>query len=115
MTKSNDSSEEAGMKLIGVMGLIEDTEKIRKLFKEHGVHIFSETEITGHTLCELEKHGWWPSSDIPAYSRLHFAILPTERASKILDAIAGLPDKEEVEDDCTHPIRAFQVDVERMV
>ena len=103
------------MKLSCVMGLVEDTEKIRKLFKEHGVHRVSETEITGHTMCELEKHGWWPSRDIPAYSRLHFAILPTERAGAILDAIAGLPDKKEKEDECAHPIRAFQVDVERMV
>jgi hypothetical protein len=103
------------MKLIGIMGLNEDTEKIRKLFKKHGVHIFSETEITGHTLCALEKYGWWPSSDIPAYSRLHFAILPGERAGEILDDISGMADENETRDECAHPIRAFQVDVERMV
>ena len=71
MKQASDSSEEIGMKFIGIMGLNEDSDKIRKLFKEHGVQIFSETEITGHTLCALEKYGWWQSSDIPAYSRLH--------------------------------------------
>lgn len=115
MTKSSNPPEGAGLKLIGVMGLNEDTEKIRKLFKKHGVHIFSETEITGHTMCELEKYGWWPATDIPAYSILHFAILPKERAGEILDAIAALTDENVEKDDCSHPIRAFQVDVERMV
>ena len=115
MKQASDSPEETGMKFIGIMGLNEDADKIRKLFKEHGVQIFSETEITGHTLCALEKYGWWPSSDIPAYSRLHFAILPEERAGEILDDIAGMTDENEEKDDCVHPIRAFQINVERMV
>ena len=98
------------MKLIGIMSLDKDKKRVRKLFEKHGVQIYSEMDIAGHTLSTIEKYGWWPSTDVPAYSSLCFAVILDDRASEIMDEIS-----ETAETDASgHPIRAFQVDVERM-
>jgi hypothetical protein len=99
------------MKLIGIMNLDTDQPAVRKLFEKHGVQIYSEMDITGHTVTTLEKYGWRPSRDVPVYSSLCFAIISKERADGIMDEISQLSEK----DDSGHPIRAFQVDVERMI
>jgi hypothetical protein len=100
------------MKLIGVMSLEENKENVRELFEKHGVQIFSEMEIKGHTLSTIEKYGWWPTDrSIPIYSALCFAIVPKLRADDIMAAI----EKRAEQDTSVHPIRAFQVDVERMI
>lgn len=99
------------MKLIGIMNLDKDRPAVRKIFEKTGVQIYSETEISGHTVSTIEKYGWWPSTDVPVYSSLCFAIIPDEQADEIMGAISRLS----AEDDTGHPIRAFLVDVERMV
>jgi len=99
------------MKLIGIMNLANDRAEVRKLFEKHGVQIYSETDITGHTLTTLERYGWRPSTDIPVYSSLCFAIIADERAEEIMGEISRLS----LADVAGHPIRAFQVDVERMI
>ncbi len=100
------------MKLIGVMSLDEAKEDIRKLLERHGIEIFSEMEIKGHTLSTIEKYGWWPTDrTVPMYSTLCFAVIPKLRADEIMDEIEALAEKNE----SAHPIRAFQVDVERMI
>jgi len=99
------------MKLIGIMNLANDRAEVRKLFEKHGVQIYSETDITGHTLTTLERYGWRPSTDIPVYSSLCFAIIADERAEEIMGEISRLSQA----DVSGHPIRAFQVDVELMI
>jgi len=99
------------MKLIGIMNLEQDKTTVRKLFEKHGVQIYSETDITGHTVTTLEKYGWRPSTDVPVYSSLCFAIIADERAEEIMNEITRLSRT----DASGHPIRAFQVDVERMI
>jgi hypothetical protein len=99
------------MKLIGIMNLDKDKAAVRKLFEKLGVQIYSEMDITGHTVSTIEKYGWRPSRDVPVYSSLCFAIIRKERADEIMSEIAKLSRT----DDTGHPVRAFQVDVERMV
>jgi hypothetical protein len=99
------------MKLIGIMNLEKDKAGVRKVFEKHGVQIYSEMEITGHTISTIERYGWWPSKEVPVYSSLCFAIISKYRADEIMDEIAGLAEGDET----GHPIRAFQVDVERMI
>jgi hypothetical protein len=100
------------MKLIGVMSLDEVKEDVHQLFERHGVQIFSEMEIKGHTLSTIQKYGWWPTDrSVPVYSALCFAVIPKLRADEIMGEIEKLADK----DESAHPIRAFQVDVERMI
>jgi hypothetical protein len=100
------------MKLIGVMSLEENRPDVRELFEKHGVQIFSETEIKGHTLLTIEKYGWWPTDrSAPMYSTLCFAIVPRLRADEIMAEF----EKRAEQDTSAHPIRAFQVDVERLI
>ena len=100
------------MKLIGLMSLEEDKETVHELFEKHGVQLFSETEIKGHTLSTIEKYGWWPTDrSVPVYSSLCFAVVPRLRADDIMAEI----EKRAERDSSPHPIRAFQVDVERMI
>jgi hypothetical protein len=99
------------MKLIGIMNLEDDKARVRKLFEKHGVQIYSETDITGHTVDTLERYGWRPSTDVPVYSSLCFAIIPKERAEEIMEEISRMSQT----DESGHPVRAFQVDVERMI
>ena len=100
------------MKLIGIMSLECEKKGVKKIFEKHDIQIFSEVEITGHTFATLKQYGWISSQhDIPAYSTLCFAIISKDKANEIMDEIAELAKK----DDTEHPIRAFQVDVERMI
>jgi hypothetical protein len=100
------------MKLIGLMSLAEDKEVIHQIFERHGLEIFSETAINGHTISTIEKFGWFASrGDAPYYSTLCFAIIADDRARLIMDAIERLSR----ENPSDHPIRAFLVPVERMI
>jgi hypothetical protein len=99
-------TEEATMKLIGIMNLEKDKTAVRKLFEKHGVQIYSEMEITGHTVATIEKYGWRPTRDVPVYSSLCFAIIAGDRADEIMSDIARMSQV----DDSGHPVRAFQVE-----
>jgi len=100
------------MKLIGVMSLDEDKDRVHELFEKHGVQIFSETDIKGHTTSTIEEYGWWPAErDVPIYSTLCFAVVPRLRADDIMAELEAAARKETAH----HPIRAFQVDVEKMI
>jgi hypothetical protein len=100
------------MKLIGIMSLASDQQKVREVFERHDVEIYSEVDIKGHTKETLRQYGWWPSTkDAPAYSVLYFAILAEPRADEIMTEMEALAHP----GDSVHAIRAFQVDVEKMV
>jgi len=100
------------MKLIGLMSLREQKEEIKQLFEKHHVELFSEVEITGHTFATLKQYGWISSQhDISIYSTLCFAIIPKGKADEIMDELQNISEKAPSE----HPIRAFQVNVEKMI
>jgi hypothetical protein len=100
------------MKLIAIMSLAEDKESVRGLMEKSGVQIYSETAILGHSTSTVEGYGWFSSkAEAPYYSTLCFAALPDERAGEILAAITRLNDEKTSD----HPIRAFQVGIEKMV
>jgi len=100
------------MKLVGVMSLKERRQAVRDLLKEHGVQIYSETEIIGHTTATIAKYGWFATpKDVPDYSTLCFAIIADDEAEAIFAGIAEMTR----EDTSDHPVRAFLVPVEKMV
>lgn len=100
------------MKLLGIMSLAKDRDRVIEIFEKHDIQIFSETEIAGHTPSTIKEYGWWPASkDAVTYSTLFFAIIPEEKADEIMTDMATL--KQDASH--KHPIRAFQVDVEKMV
>jgi hypothetical protein len=59
----------------------------------------------------IEKYGWWPSKEVPVYSTLCFAVISKLRADEIMDEISRISES----DESGHAIRAFQVDVEKMI
>ncbi|MFQ5769714.1 MAG: hypothetical protein ACE5HX_04205 [bacterium] len=101
------------MKLIILMSLNQNKNQVRKLFEKHRVQIYSEIEIKGHTLETIRRYGWWvfEKDGIAIYSTLFFAVVPKEKADEVMENITCLAG----ECDPDHPIRAFQIDVERMV
>lgn len=100
------------MKLLGIMSLAKDRDRVIEIFEKHDVQIFSETEIAGHTPSTIKEFGWWPTSkEAVTYSALFFAIIPAEKADEIMGSMSTL--KQDTAHN--HPIRAFQVDVEKMV
>lgn len=100
------------MKLIGVMSLTAYRDRVRKVFEQHDIKIYSEVEITGHTTETVKRYGWWAlDKDIPLYSTMYFAIVNKEKADEVLNDISCLNG----ECDPDHPPRAFQVNVEKMV
>ena len=100
------------MKLVGVMSLQEEKEFVRELFERHQVQIYSETAISGHTLKTIRSHGWFATDkELPYYSTLCFAIIDDQHA----EAIMAEMERHKQGDDSEHPIRAFLVDVEKMI
>jgi hypothetical protein len=100
------------MKLVGVMSLREDRQKIRDIMKKHDVQIYSETAIVGHTPTSVAKFGWFATTDEnPSYATLCFAIIADEAARSASRSRRRSPGR----DQSDHPIRAFLVPVEHMV
>lgn len=102
------------MKFLAVMGHEESRPKVRALFKEHQVMMFSSFDIMGCN-CEshgAEQHSWWPTDAMPgAYSSLCFAILDDEKADAIMLELEKNPIAVEKE----FPARAFLMHVEKTV
>lgn len=102
------------MKFLAVMGHEESRPKVRALFKEHQVMMFSSFDIMGCN-CEshgAEQHSWWPTDAMPgAYSSLCFAILDDEKADAIMLELEMNPIAVEKE----FPARAFLMHVEKTV
>lgn len=100
------------MKLLGIMSLAKDRDQVIKIFERNNVQIFSETEIAGHTPSTIKEYGWWPTSkEATIYSTLFFAIIPAELA----DAIMADVKRSREDETPQHPIRVFQVAVEKMI
>jgi hypothetical protein len=101
------------MKLISVMSLTDYRDQVRELFEAHSVQIYSETDIVGHSSDTIKEYGWWSfdKSEVSMYSVLFFAVVEDDKAQKIMGTI----DDWKNTGDPQHPLRAFQVDVEKMV
>ena len=101
------------MKFLAVMGHEETRPKVRALFKEHQVKMFSSFDIMG---CNCESKGtvaqsWWPTDAMPgAYSSLCFAILDDDKAEAIMLEL----EKNPIAVDGDFPARAFLMNVEKM-
>lgn len=100
------------MKLIALMCLENCSKQVRKLFEQYEVKIFSELDIRGYAPDKAAKYGWWPGDhDMPMYSSLCFAIVSAEKANQIMDAVEALIKQDET----GHPVKAFTVNIDRMI
>ena len=86
------------MKFLAIMGHEETRLKVRALFKEHQVKMFSSFDIMGCN-CDnqnAEQQSWWPTDAMPA------------------DAIMQELEKKPIAVDNDFPARAFLMNVEKM-
>lgn len=102
------------MKLVAVMSIDSNRDTLHELYKEHAIRVFSEIDIQGHyheNAASTSDIGWFGRPSRSAYSTLTWAFVSDQEAEAFMEAIAGF----NATHDPAHPIRAFQMDVERAV
>jgi hypothetical protein len=103
------------MKLLVVMSIDEHSAEIKRLLREHGVIVFSETDIRGYKFHRGEGAGdpdnWFAHTDPAVYSHLFFSVVEADRAQTTMDAIAEYSRKRKL----INPIHAFRVNVEQFI
>lgn len=105
------------MKLVFLMYLEEDDPLVMNGFKALGVSVFSRIALEGRQgagagggRAAAAAAGWY--GDVPPFrSQMVFAVFSDEEAEALLEAVRHWPPGQ----DSAHPVRAFQVDVERAV
>ena len=95
------------MKLVLLTYLEDDDDLVTRQLEVSGVPVFSRLPVEGHG---AGARGWY-GEVAPYRSRMVFSVLPDDEAARLLEAVEGWPDGQ----DPKHPVRAFQVDVERAV
>lgn len=102
------------MKLVAVMSIDTYRDDLMRLYREHAIQVFSEIDIRGHYHegeSSASDIGWFGRSNHPAYSMLTWAFVSEDEAHAFMEAIATF----NTTHDPDHPVRAFQMDVERAV
>ncbi len=103
------------MKLLVVMSIDQHSAEIRSLLREHGVIVFSETDIRGYTFPPPgepdDRASWFAASDPAVYSQLFFSVVRAEKARRAMDAIAAYSNERRL----INPIHAFLVNVEQFI
>lgn len=101
------------MKLLVIMSIEEHAAEIKRLLFEHGVVVFSETDIRGYRRLsgQAEPSNWFAHRDLQLYSHLFFSVVPEGRAQGAMDAIAAYSKERGL----TNPVHAFRVNVEQFI
>lgn len=101
------------MKLLVVMSIEEHSAEIKRLLFEHGVIVFSETDIRGtrSVAGPADATNWFAHRDLSVYSHLFFSVVPAERAVDAMNAIAAYSRERGL----TNPIHAFRLNVEQFI
>jgi hypothetical protein len=95
------------MKLVFLTYLEDDDALVVRGLRDHGVLVYSRLPLEGRG---RGAEGWY-GEIAPFRSSLVFAVLPDADADRLMEAIGDWPPGQ----DPGHPVRAFQVDVERAV
>ena len=100
------------MKVVGIMAIDTYVKQVRKLLKEHQIHMYSEFPMMGHSIKGGSGFGFWHAEeDLPIASTMCFAIVDQSIADQLFEAIKKLA--KELDPD--HPPRAFQLTVDKMI
>ena len=95
------------MKLVILMYLEDDEPGVRALLAEHEVAAYSELPVEGHGTGTA---GWY-GQVAPYRSRMLMVFLSATKADELTAAVAACTGCK----DSSHPIHAWQVDVEKVV
>lgn len=101
------------MKLVVIMSAAAGAAGLEKLYAEHRVPVYSETDIQGFRLedTDLEERGWFGGGHTPIYSKLTFAFVAENKAVELMAAIQALNETLAPE----QTVSAFQMDVEKSI
>lgn len=102
------------MKLLAVMSLDAYRDDLHRIYRDHQIQVFSEIDIEGYHHSQTPSPtavGWFGGAVTPAYSTLTWAFLPEVQAADLLGAIEQYNE----DNDLDHPVRAFQMPVDRAV
>jgi hypothetical protein len=103
------------MKLLVVMSIEEHSAEIRKLLREHGVIVFSETDIRGYRFSPAgavdDRSNWFAHADPAIYSHLFFSVVDEISARNAMAAIGAYSGERRL----ANPIHAFQLNVEQFI
>ena len=103
------------MKLIVVMSIAEYSKDVRKILVKQNIPIFSEMEMEGYRVDRDKsiEDNWFADRDRGIYSRVYLAFVDNDRADHLLEAVHQYNDDHK--DHEMHPLRAFQLNVEKTV
>jgi hypothetical protein len=103
------------MKLLVVMSIDEHSAGIKRLLRERGVIVFSETDIRGYRFAADtggdDRSNWFAHTDPAVYSHLFFSVVAADRAELAMDAIGEYSASRNL----VNPIHAFLVNVEKFI
>lgn len=101
------------MKLLVIMSVEAYAPELRRLYVQHGLTVFSETDVEGYHRPDPDAHrtSWFGHDRGADYSKLTFALVPDDQADALLDALAAYNRDVHPE----RPAHAFLMGVERTV
>jgi len=100
------------MKLLIILAIEEHTKEVRKLLREEGVPVYSETDIYGFN---TEDHkpdisDWFVHDRQDRFSKLFFSIQTEDAVKRVLKAVKV--HNEEHKNTKNYPLHAYQLNVE---
>lgn len=100
------------MKLLIILSIEEHTKIVRKLLREEGVPVYSETDIYGFNTEEHKPDisNWFAHDHDERFSKLFFSIQTEHAVSRVLDAVRKY--NLEHENTKNYPLHAYQLNVE---
>jgi len=101
------------MKLIAIMSLDAYRDEVHQLLRDREIEVFSELDIEGyHQSSDAgATPAWFGGGTPPTDSTLTWAFLDEAQAERLLDAVAALNERRNLD----RPVRAFEMNVERAV
>lgn len=103
------------MKLLIILSVEELTKEVRKLLKEEGVPVYSETNVHGFNTQthKPDISNWFSGDSIERFSTLFFSFLSEEGVERVLKAVQAFNEKND--NNRNYPLHAFQLHVEASV
>jgi len=101
------------MKLVAIMSLDAYRDELHGLLRDREIEVFSELDIEGHHQSSGAgaAPSWFGGRTPPTDSTLTWAFLDDAQAEALLDAVAALNERRDLD----RPVRAFEMNVERAV
>jgi hypothetical protein len=104
------------MKLVALMCIAEYSDALKKILVKENVPVFSEIDIDGFrmdTEKSLEENWFTATKRSSIYSSLYFAFVEEGKAQSLFNAVEEYNSNQE--GDSLHPLRAFQLNVEKQI